>query len=310
MPAQDKPTSVIAVDVGGTQLRAARVTCDGRVVERAALPVSAPDDGAALTRQLLDLVRPLLVPDAGAVGVGLPAVIDRKSGRVEWAPHLPGWNGTPLAGALAEELEMPVVLEYDGHAAALGEHWVGAGRGVEDMVCLVVGTGVGGGIIAGGRLIRGHTNLAGATGWMGVPTRADVHDPELSGMGVLEGLIAGPGIERAAARRIGCPIPSKEVFDKAAAGDPDCGAIVRDALEHLSWGLINVVSMLDPALVLLGGSVGLRLGAYAADLEATVRKFAQPWSARRVRIAPAGLGGDAGLLGAARSALDYLETRR
>lgn len=315
---------VAAVDIGGTRLRAALVDGAGRVARRLAEPVRAPADGAALTAQLVASVRRLLEHDpasdpaaaargsveapgeaveVAAVGVSLPAVIDRASGRVEWAPNLPGWSGTPLRDRLVEALGVPVALEYDGHAAVLGEHWVGAGRGVDDLACVIVGTGVGGGFVAGGRLVRGACNLAGAGGWMGVPPCGEWDAEAAAQRGLLESLIAGPSLQARAARRLGEALPPRVIFDRASQGDPDCRAIVDEAVEHLGWALVNVVSLLNPELVLLGGSVGLRLAEHASRLAEAVRRFAQPWSARRVRIEPAGLGDDAGLLGAARSAL-------
>lgn len=296
---------VAAVDIGGTQLRAALVDEEARIHRRAARPVASPQDGEALTGQVVTLLRELMagLPRPVAAGVSLPAVIDRRTGRVEWAPNLPGWDGTELGPRLSEALAMPVVLEYDGHAAALGEHWAGAGRGVDDLVFVIVGTGVGGGIIAGGQLVRGASNLAGAGGWMGVPGATAADPARAAARGLLESLIAGPALQATASRRLGEPLAPRDIFDRAARGDLACRAIVDEAREHLAWALSNVVSLLNPALVLVGGSVGLRLAEQPQRLEAAVRDRAQPWAARRARIAPAGLGDDAGLLGAARAAL-------
>lgn len=304
---QDHERPVAAVDIGGTTLRAALVDASGRVLRRVAEPVRAPESAGALTAQVAEAVRRVAAgPGSGgvaAVGVSVPAVLDRAAGKVEWAPNLPGWNGTPLRDALHAALQVPVVLEYDGHAAALGEHWVGAGRGVDDLAFVIVGTGVGGGFIAGGRLLRGATNLAGAGGWMGVPAP---EDPEIAaaaaGRGMLEALISGPALSARAARRLGEALEPRVIFDRARSGDPGCGAIVHEALDYLGWALANIVSLLNPALVLVGGSVGLRMAEWAGRLEDSVRRRAQPWSARQVRIAPAGLGDDAGLVGAARAA--------
>ncbi|WP_405001313.1 ROK family protein [Geochorda subterranea] len=120
--------------------------------------------------------------------------------------------------------------------------------------------------------------------------------------GLLESLIAGPALQATASRRLGEPLAPRDIFDRAARGDPACRAIVDEAREHLAWALANVVSLLNPALVLVGGSVGLRLAEQPERLEAAVR--AGPSRGRPAgAIAPAGLGDDAGLLGAARAAL-------
>ncbi|WP_324718213.1 ROK family protein [Carboxydochorda subterranea] len=314
------------MDIGGTRLRGACVTAQGQILERLEQPVVSPDDGNALTRQVVELVSALARISHGqsradvqsetvaispsAVGVSLPAVIDRVSGRVLRAPHLPGWDGSMLSDQLAQELGLPVVLEYDGHAAALGEQWLGAGRGVDNFVCLVIGTGFGGGIIADGRLLRGYTNLAGVAGWMGIPTSRKLDEPTLIKVGVLEALVAGPGIERIAAESLQERLSCKEVFDHAEAGDQACQAIVREVLQHLAWGLANVVALINPELVLLGGSVGLRMAVYSRQLESAIRRYSPSWSSEQVRVGAVGLGGDSGLIGAAMAALRHVSARQ
>ncbi|MEW6045986.1 MAG: ROK family protein [Bacillota bacterium] len=298
--------TVAAVDIGGTQVRAALIEGGGTILRRLAEPVERANDGPSLTAQVAGLVR-RLSGEPLALGVSLPAVIDRTAGRVEWAPNLPGWNGVPLGGELSAALGLPVALEYDGHAAVLGEHWAGTGRGVAELAFVIVGTGVGGGFISGGQLVRGFTNLAGAGGWMSVPAPRGWDAQSACQKGFLESLIAGPALQQAAARQLGQALAPRDLFDRASAGDPACRAIVEGALEHLGWALVNVVSLLNPQLVLLGGSVGLRFAGYADRLEAMIRRHAQPWSARAARVAPAGLGDDAGLLGAGRSAVELVK---
>lgn len=308
--------SVVAVDIGGTRVRAAVVADDASILCRATEPVATPQDGDRLTAQVATLVRRVraeagtagTVPAAGAMGLSLPAVLDRATGSIEWAPNLPGWNGRALRAAMEEACGLPVALEYDGHAAALGELWAGAGRGAPSFFFLIVGTGVGGGLVADGKLIRGCSNLAGAAGWTMVPALS-WDPPEASRMGQLESLIAGPALARHASTRLGRAVTPREVFDQAASGHPGCREVVERALDHLGWALVNVVSLLNPAQVVIGGSVGLRLAEHAGRLEGIVRRFAQPRSAKDVRIVPAALGDDAGLLGAARSALDAAGVR-
>ncbi len=324
----------MAVDIGGTRVRAARVSSEGRILRRLREPVRDPHDGQALTDQVLALVRRLGEPpearepgragdEAGAaagaganaeadgssqapvaVGLSVPAVLDRSTGRVEWAPNLPGWNGWALGPRLSDSLGLPVTLEYDGHAAALGEQWTGAGRLVPDLAFIIVGTGVGGGIISGGRLVRGATNLAGAGGWMGVPASGGWDAGAAAERGFLESLISGPALAARARWLLNRPVDARELFERAREGDVACREIVGEAVEHLAWALVGVVSLLNPRLVLLGGSVGLQLAQYGPQIEATIRRYAQPWAARAVQVAPASLGDDAGLLGAARSALE------
>jgi len=161
-----------AIDVGGTKIAAALVDPQGRIRKRLR-ESTTQDSGEALVEQVLALARRLVTHAEGAVrGIGLavPAVVEAESGVVRWAPNLP-WRDVPLAALVQNALGLPALIAHDGHAAALGEHWTGAGRGARNLVFLVAGTGVGAGLILDGRLYRGSRNLAGAIGWKNVDPR-------------------------------------------------------------------------------------------------------------------------------------------
>ncbi len=284
----------IALDVGGTKIAGALVTGNGRIRQRAQVPLDTRG-GSRAVRQVLALAERLAAEgDALGVGAAVPAVIDRTRRTVVWAPNIRGWRRVPLAELLERSLGLPALLEQDGHAAALGERWRGAARGVRNVVMLVIGTGIGGGMILDGRPYRGSDGLAGAVGWFTAdepPCRSGLRLP------ALESLAAGPGI----ARRAGLASNrSEEVFAAAAAGDEAAGRVVAETAEILGLAIADVVSLLNPDLVVLGGGVG----AGAANqllprIRQMVRACAQPVSARRVRIVRSRLGSDAGLLGVA-----------
>ena len=284
----------IALDVGGTKIAGALVTRDARIVARHQVGVDARG-GSRAVRQVLALAERLAAEgDALGVGVAVPAVIDRARRTVVWAPNIRGWRRVALAELLERSLGLPALLEQDGHAAAIGESWRGAARGVRNVVMLVIGTGIGGGMILDGRPYRGSDGLAGAAGWFTAgqsPCRSGLRLPGL------ESLVAGPGIAHRAGVASG---RSEEVFAAAAAGDEVARQIVAETAEVLGLAIADVVSLLNPDLIVLGGGVG----AGAADqllprIRQIVRACAQPVSARRVRIERSRLGSDAGLLGVA-----------
>lgn len=284
----------IALDVGGTKIAGALVTGGGRILERAQVSLDARG-GSRAVRQVLALAERLAAEgDALGVGAAVPAVIDRARRTVVWAPNIRGWRRVPLAELLERSLGLPALLEQDGHAAAIGESWRGAARGVPNVVMLVIGTGIGGGMILDGRPYRGSDGLAGAVGWFTAdepPCRSGLRLPGL------ESLAAGPGIARRAGVASG---RSEEVFAAAAAGDEAARRVVAETAEILGLAIADVVSLLNPDLIVLGGGVG----AGAADqllprIRQIVRACAQPVSARRVRIVRSRLGSDAGLLGVA-----------
>lgn len=292
---------VAGLDIGGTKAAAAWATAEGirgPTVRRDMVPDSADASLAAAA----DALRAALAGAPGplrAIGVGVPAIVDREAGMVQWAPNIPGWNGFPLGERLAEAFGVPVYVDYDGHMAALGEFWLGAGQGVANLVLVTIGTGIGGGIIADGRLLRGSVGVAGALGWMSCP---QWESPEATKLGALEALAAGPGILRRARRRGDYSSPP-DVFAAARAGDRAASATIAEAAAGLGLGLANVVSILGPEVILIGGGVGAHADLFIPAIERAIKAHAQPFAARAARVATAALGPDAGLVGAARLAL-------
>lgn len=300
----------VVIDVGGSKIAAALADRRGRIAHKVRV-ATAHTDAQAVVNQILELAREQLSratrPVAG-VGVAVPAVVDPASGFVHWAPNLPGWREIPLGSILGDELGMPAFVDYDGHLAVLGEHWRGAGRGARHVVFIIVGTGVGGGLILDGRVHRGRDNIAGATGWMVVdPSAANM--PMALSLGCLESLASGPAIVAAIERRLaqgepstlrGQPVTPAAVFAAAEAGDPLAREVVERAAQALGFAVAGLVSVLNPDVVILGGGVGLAAPAFLEAARSAVARYAQPISARSVRVVTATLRDDAVLVGAAR----------
>ncbi len=301
--------SILAVDVGGTKVAAALVTRRGRVIGRERQP-TPPDGPEPLVEQIVEAARLLSRRRRiQAVGVCVPAVLECDTDRVLWAPNLPGWKDVPLREMLRDRLGIPAFVEYDGHAAVLGEWWAGAGRGYRQVASVIIGTGIGGGLIVDGRLWRGRDRLAGAVGWF------PVLGPE--GLDHWENVAAGPAIARRARQLIAAgavsalkadDLAAKDVFDAARRGDSLACRVIRETADVIGQGVASVISLVNPEIVILGGSVGQQGDLLLEPVRQAVNHWAQPISARDVPIVSSTLGEEAGLLGAAYAA--FLRLRR
>jgi glucokinase len=304
---------VLAVDLGGTKCSAGVVDRKGKIVLRSTVQV---DLGSALgpVSQIVQLARNLAgvkkPKDAyTAAAVAVPGLV-RRNGTV-WAPNLPGWEHMPLSRHLKRSLGIPVQIESDRIAAVLGECWLGAARGKSDAIVLMIGTGIGAGILSGGRILRGAHELSGCAGWLTV-TREDV--PAAQGCGELESLVAGPAIARAAQERLRneeasslakldrSKISAQEVALAARQGDALALGIFHRAGRLLGFAVANLVSLLDPEVVILGGGMAGVADLYLGPLQKAMSERAQPHAAAKVRVVVSEMRDTVNLLGCARLA--------
>jgi len=303
----------LAVDLGGTKCSAAVVDRKGRIVSCRTVPVdvSSPMGPVVqIVRLAKDLAAGKKPQDAYvAAAVAVPGLV-RRNGTV-WAPNLPGWEKMPLAKRLTRSLRVPVRVESDRNAAVLGESWLGAARGKSDAIVLMIGTGIGAGILSGGRIVRGGHELSGCAGWLTV-TREEVHTAQ--GCGELESLAAGPAIARAAQQRLRdgegsslaqldvSKITAHEVAAAARQGDGLAVDILNRAGRLLGFGVANLVSLLDPEVIILAGGMAAVSDLYLGPLQNAMLERAQPLAAQKVKIAVSKLGDKVNLLGCARLA--------
>jgi glucokinase len=275
--------SVLGVDLGATNLRVALGDGRGAIAGRVDAPV--PATGEALARAVVAAARELGKPARAAVGVpGVPAG-DGFAGLIAGAA---GLTGAPLRRLLEEALHVPVTFENDLNLAALAEH---RDRGVSDLAFIGVGTGVGMGIVAGGRLVRGATGAAGELGWLPTGDRVVAPPGEL---GPLEFVASGAGL--AARWESGS---ARDVFAAADGGDARATALLADQANALATAIRAVHALLDPGLIVLGGGIGCRPGV-AERVRAALAAHGAP--APPVEVSR--LGEDAGLLGALALAAD------
>jgi glucokinase len=253
-----------------------------------------------------------------AVGIGIPAVLEPGSDLVIWGPNLPGFRNVKLREPLEAALKLPVYLEYDGHTAVLGEWWQGAGRGFQNVVFVIIGTGIGGGMVLDGRLYRGNNRLAGAAGWFTLASEIAEEGSDRR-CGHWELLAAGPGITRRALEglKVGRSsilspqtLTAERVFNAARAGDTFAQEIVSETARIIGIGVANIVSLVNPEMVILGGGVGMQADLILEPVRRVAHNQAQPISVRSVRIEVSQLGEDAGLLGAAYAAFERVHVPR
>jgi glucokinase len=304
---------VVAVDLGGTKLAGALVNRAGRIVQRANAGVGARK---AMTPvgQIVEMARELaggknLRAKIAALGVAVPGLVRRDE--TVWAPNLKGWKRMPLGRKLRAELGVVVKVESDRNAAVLGEAWRGAARGKKDVIVLMIGTGIGAGILSGGRLVRGAHELSGCAGWM---TVREEHGDEAKRVGQLESLAAGPAISNAARKELARGVESVlgvlpagtwnayEVAEAARRGDMVSIEVFLEAGRFLGHGVANLVSLFDPEVVVIGGGLAGASDLYLDAMRKAMKERAQPIAGKNVRVVVSRLGNDANLVGAARAA--------
>jgi glucokinase len=311
---------VLSIDLGGTKCSAAMVDRHGRIVSRRTVSVDLSSADAPV-RQIVQLAKELAGGKGSksafaAAGVAVPGLV-RPNGTV-WAPNLPGWEKMPLASRLKGLLGVPVVVESDRNAAVLGEGWRGAAKGKTDAIVLMIGTGIGAGILSGGRILRGAHELSGCAGWLTV-TREE--RSTAGSIGELESLAAGPGIARGAHERMQggetsslsklevSTITAREVAAAAREGDRLALDVFRKAGAMLGYGIANMVSLLDPQVVIVGGGVAAVADLYLDSLRSAMLERAQPLAAKQVKVVVSKLADRANLLGCARLAWERSAAR-
>jgi glucokinase len=296
----------LGIDLGGTNLRFAAFRPDGRLVDKIGIPTNIGAGRDALVDSIVAGIRQ--IRDARGderllgIGIGVPGFILLEKGIITKSPNLPGLENFPMRGELQARLGLPVVLENDANAAALGEKWMGAGREVEDLVLLTLGTGIGGGIISGGKVLHGYLGMAGELGHLTV----EPHDDTPCGCGAtgcLEVHASATAISRLA-REAGLGLlTSAAVYDRAMNGDMAARKIFWRMGQALGRGLALLINTFNFPLYLLSGGVLAAWDLFAPAMYDECRRRSLTFRQTDTRIDRAALGDEAGLYGAARLVL-------
>ncbi len=307
----------LGIDLGGTNIKSGVVDDDGRALSAITVKTEA-DRGPQVGLNNLVAAGNQAVQVSGvgweriaAVGLGSPGTMDLDAGMLLDPPNLPGWDNLPIRKLLADRLKKPVVLQNDGNAAAYGEYWVGAGKGTHSLVMFTLGTGIGGGIVVGGKIIQGRHSHGGECGHIII----DAHHGRRCSCGAfghLEGYASATAVvqrakealqtDRNGSRLLAIDpeeLTSRAVADAAAAGDPLAIRLMHETAHYLAVGAVTLMHTIDPDLVLFGGGMIAAGVAFLEDIRSRIRTMAFPVPAERTRVEYARLGGEAGFIGAA-----------
>jgi glucokinase len=291
-------THAIGVDVGGTKILAGVVTREGEVVRRHERP-TPHDAQETVVRELEAAVAELVTEEVGAIGFGVPSPIDQRRGVVVECVNLP-LEDFPLRDRMASRFELPVGLDNDANAAAIGEWRAGVGRGVDDLVMVTLGTGLGGGVISGGRPFRGGNGEGVELGHVVI-----VHDGRpcqggCKGRGHLEPYVTGLAATAYAKEAFGPEADARELIRLAHEADATARAILAQMGSHLGSGLGSFANIFAPELIVIGGGFGVASWEFMiVPAEEVLRREALRPMRDEVRVVRAELGTEAGLIGAA-----------
>ncbi len=311
-----KSELIFAADLGGTHLRAALVGYDGTIHYRLKQPTPQAEKPDGIVHALVDAAHEgerhiAAKGQISAVSIAVPGTVNFEDGVVVKAPNVPCLDGFRLAAAVESELKLPAILENDANAAAIGEMWQGAGRGYSSIVCVTLGTGVGGGIILDGQLWRGVDGSAGEIGHLGVDPFGGV-PCGCGSRGCLEVYSSATAIVRMTREaRPRYPdsmlhtsedLTSETVYLAGLEGDELALEVFRRMGVYLGIGLASLVNLLNPEIIVIGGGLSNGWELFEQHMRQQVIERAFPIPARSVRITRAECGDDAGFLGAARLA--------
>ncbi|WP_045517618.1 ROK family glucokinase [Neobacillus niacini] len=310
---------IVGVDLGGTTTKLAFINMNGEILHKWEIPTDNSNEGQNITTNISNTIDQKLVElkeqksKLIGIGMGAPGPINYETGVVLNVVNL-GWKDNfPLQESLHSLTELPVVIENDANCAALGEMWNGAGKGARDLVCVTLGTGVGGGVIANGNIVRGINGAAGEIGHItsipfgGAPCNCGKS-------GCLETIASATGIVRLAENELpkaeakgqlavifaeNGKVTAKDVFDSARNGDELAKKLLDEVAFHLGFVLANIANTVNPEMIVLGGGVS-RAGDILLDsVKVNFSMFAFSAARDSTNLALATLGNDAGVIGAA-----------
>lgn len=300
------------VDIGGTTIKMGLFDKDGCVLDKWEIPTVKDNDGAAILPDVAESIRAKMeeksiqLSDVTGIGVGVPGAVDDEGTAVNGAVNL-GWGVFNIPKVLNGYLDVPVKAGNDANMAAFGEMWQGGGKGYSNVVAVTLGTGVGGGIIVGGKMLSGATGGAGEIGHMHV----EDEETELCGCkhtGCLEQYASATGIVRLAKRRLAKDdkasvlregtVSAKTVFDAVKEGDEVAIEIAQQFGEYLGKGLANVAAVVNPEVFVIGGGVSKAGEVLISYIEPVFQKYVFG-ACKNAKFALAALDNDAGIYGAA-----------
>ncbi len=313
---------LVGIDLGGTNIKVGLVTPTGRLLAETRAPTDVPGGPQKAVATMVSLARQLLercglnTSCLLAAGIGSPGPLNTRTGCIVKTPNLHGWDGAPLALWVGDALGIPAFLEGDANAACWGEHWVGAGRGVNNMILITLGTGVGGGVIVNGELVRGIDDTGGHIGHMVVV--AGGRTCSCGRKGCLEAYASAPATVRRfleAVRRGETQAPGPEdrlttadIHRAALRGDAVACRAIEDTGRYVGTVLGSLANVLNPELCCVSGGMIHAGEMLFGPMREALLEYAFDLPGKRLKVMPAELGESAGIIGAAGCALRRLES--
>ncbi len=293
-----KKDLTIGVDIGGTKIQAGLVTKNGRILARIRTATNRKAGAKAFIKDIERAIEAVWSPGVSGIGVGIAGLVDAKNGIFLGGPNLPGsLRGLRLAAALKRRFRVPVGVDNDARCFTLGEARFGSAKGKNNVIGLTIGTGIGGGLVVNGQVIRGRDNSAGEIGHMTLCGEQSF----ICGCGRpghLEALASGTGLSELYRRLTGRKLTAKEIDERSRRGEKAAVKAAETAGGWLGLGLANLALVLDPDIMVIGGGASRTRLLWPA-LRRSFRQAVIYPELRRLPIVPAALGDDANLVGAA-----------
>lgn len=324
MPNKDLLT--LGIDLGGTKILTSVINPEGEMLSRDHSVTPAKEGPDAVIQAIVASAEralqgaSLAIDRVSAVGIGAPGLADTEAGLLFTSPNLPGWKDVPLRDVIQEKLKKKAFLINDGSAAALGEHYFGAARGVNHFIYITISTGIGGGIVVDGKVLSGFKGMAGEIGHMTITDEGPLC--HCGNRGCWEALASGTALAKAAREQIEAgadtailsfaegkidKVTAQTVQSAAEKGDPIANQLILKVAYYLGVGVANLINIFNPEMIVIGGGLSNMGERLFKPAHRVVEERAFNRTYRTVRFVKAALGRNSGVLGAAAFALDEME---
>jgi len=292
------PTYTIGLDVGGTKIAAGAVDGQGKVIKKITLPTEANRGKKIILKNILAAASKVWLPGVKAIGVAMAGQCDFRNGIFVSGPNFPkNFRNVKIGKFLKENFRVPVYLDNDARAFTLAESVYGAGRGFKNVLGITLGTGVGGGIVIDGKILRGKNNTAGELGHMTLDV-SSLYRCSCGQFGHFEALASGTALENFYKKLSGKFLPGWEIAKKILAKDKNARQAVAQLAKYLGLGLVSLTQLLNPDIIVIGGGASITPTLWPAALR-EFKKGVIYKSLQKTKITKAKLGADAGIIGAA-----------
>lgn len=289
----------LGIDVGGTKMASGLVDYSGRILHRGHEATDQSSMSSAAD-QLVRIVQQYeeLYPEIQTAGIAIPGISDSKRGTV-WAPNIRGWDHLHLVQLLRERSKITIHVESDRNAMVLAEKWFGCAQGIDDIIFLILGTGIGAGILSGGHLIRGNEDIGGAVGWMPIEFKGKIYH--------FEQIAAGPSIARHGAE-IGLSGELPKLSEDARYQNKLALELFEEIGSVIGKVISSLISIFNPELVIIGGGVSNAWDLLEPSAHQAIIRWTQPIAKEKVKLKRCTFGNDTGIYGAAAVAADLVES--